>query len=145
MFGLFLTGSVTSFVMMFIAPLSLYSRWASIPIAILTFISALATTIATVLATVMFVIFRKVATGVGEINLGARIGEQMFAFMWIASAFSIISWIVQCALCCCCTSRRDVKKGKKRGSAAVFVSSGAEPTGEKTNRRRRFGILKSKE
>jgi hypothetical protein len=53
MFGLFLTGACLAFIMMFIVPLSVYSRWASLPIMLLTFFTALVTTVATVIATVM--------------------------------------------------------------------------------------------
>lgn len=45
MFGLFLAGAVVSFVMIFIVPLAVYSRWASLPITIGTFIAALTTTV----------------------------------------------------------------------------------------------------
>lgn len=55
MFGLFLSGACLSFVMIFIVPLSVYSRWASLPITIFTFLAALLTTVASVIATVLFV------------------------------------------------------------------------------------------
>jgi hypothetical protein len=53
MFGLFLTGACLTFVMIFLVPLSVYSRWASLPLMILTFLAALFTTVASVIATVM--------------------------------------------------------------------------------------------
>ena len=53
MFGLFLTGACLTFVMIFFVPLSVYSRWASLPLMIFTFLAALFTTVASVLATVM--------------------------------------------------------------------------------------------
>lgn len=55
MFGLFLSGACLSFVMIFIVPLSVYSRWASFPITIFTFLAALLTTVGSVIATVLFV------------------------------------------------------------------------------------------
>ena len=58
MFGLFLTGACLSFVMIFIVPLAVYSRWASLPIMLFTFFTALVTTVASVLATVMVRAFR---------------------------------------------------------------------------------------
>ncbi len=42
-----------SFIMMFIVPLSVYSRWATFPITIFTFITALLTTVGAVIATVL--------------------------------------------------------------------------------------------
>ena len=55
MFGLFLAGACLSFIVMFIVPLSIYSRWATLPIALATFFAALFTTVAAIIATVMFV------------------------------------------------------------------------------------------
>ena len=110
MFGLFLTATVLSFVLIFIMPLSVFTRWLALPVAILAFLNALFTTVASVLATVMFVIFKNTISGVAELNIGAEIGITMFAFMWVASAMTIFAWLFQMGLCCCCASRRDVKK-----------------------------------
>lgn len=121
MFSLFFVGLCLEFIMLFLSPLSLFSRWAALPIGLFTTIGALATTVATVLATVMFIVFRDIITGVSELNIGARIGVQMFAFMWIATAFALMAALIQVCLCCCCTSRRDVKRGKKRGSEKAYV------------------------
>lgn len=128
MFGLFLTGTVLSFVLIFLMPLSIYTRWLTLPVSILAFLNALFVTVATVLATVMFIIFRNTIGGVGELNIEAEIGTTMFAFMWVASAFSIFAWLIQMGLCCCCASRRDVKKGKKRGSEKAYQLDNVEAT-----------------
>ncbi|KAF2201987.1 hypothetical protein GQ43DRAFT_471281 [Delitschia confertaspora ATCC 74209] len=125
MFGLFLTSNVLSFVLAFITPLSVFSRWASFAIAILVFLNALFCTTASIIATVMFVIFRNVIGSVQELNLSAQIGTKMFAFMWVASAFSIFAWLIQTGLCCCCASRRDVRTGRKRGSEKAYGMDGA--------------------
>ena len=53
MCGLSLAGACLSFVMIFIVPLSVYSRWASLPIMIFTFLAALFTTVAAGIATAM--------------------------------------------------------------------------------------------
>lgn len=45
MFGLFLAGACLTFLMIFIVPLAVYTRWASLPIVIFTFLSALMTTV----------------------------------------------------------------------------------------------------
>jgi hypothetical protein len=120
MFGLFLTGTVLSFVLIFVMPLSVFTRWLALPVAILAFLNALFVTVASVLATVMFIIFRNTISGVAELNIGATIGTTMFAFMWVASAFTIFAWLVQMGLCCCCASRRDVKTGRKRGNEKAY-------------------------
>lgn len=120
MFGLFLTGTVLSFVLIFVMPLSVFTRWLALPVAILAFLNALFVTVASVLATVMFVIFKNTISGVAELNIGAEIGVTMFAFMWVASAFTIFAWLVQMGLCCCCASRRDVKTGRKRGNEKAY-------------------------
>ena len=142
MFGLFLTGACLSAALVFLAPLSVYSRWAAFPIAIFTFLAALFTTTASVTATVMFVIFRNVIGSVAEVNIGASIGNKMFAFMWVASAFSIFAWLIQTGLCCCCASRRDVKTGRKRGNEKAYAMNG---NSEKLTVRRRFGFGKKKQ
>ncbi|ORY09367.1 SUR7/PalI family-domain-containing protein [Clohesyomyces aquaticus] len=148
MFGLFLTSAVLSFVLIFIMPFSIYSRWLTLPIAILTFLNALFCTAASIVATVMFVIFRNVIGSVKEINIKAEIGVTMFAFMWVASAFTIFAWLVQTGLCCCCATRRDVKTGRKRGNEKAYqmqggegvVANGAVGGQEKKGRKRfRFG------
>ncbi|KAI8934085.1 hypothetical protein NX059_008848 [Plenodomus lindquistii] len=126
MFGLFLTGTVLSFVLIFLMPISVYTRWLALPVAIITFLNALFVTAASVIATVMFIIFRNTIGGVAELNISAEIGVTLFAFMWVASAFAIFAWLIQMGLCCCCASRRDVKKGKKRGSEKAYHLGGVE-------------------
>jgi hypothetical protein len=123
MFGLFLTGTCLTFVLIFLMPLSIFTRWLALPVAIFAFLNALVVTVASVIATVMFIIFRNTITGVSELNIGAQIGIKMFVFMWIASAFAIFAWLVQMGLCCCCASRRDVKTGRKRGSEKAYDSA----------------------
>ena len=106
--------------MIFLVPLAVYSRWASLPLMIGTFLAALFTAVASVLATVMFIIMQNAITQVQQLNIGASIGIEMFVFMWIAAGTAILAWIIQLSLCCCCASRRDVKKGKKRGSMKAW-------------------------
>lgn len=126
MFGLFLTGTVLSFALIFLMPISLYTRWLALPTSILAFLNALIVVAASVIATVMFVIFRDTITGVAELNLGASIGVTLFVFMWIASAFCVLAWLVQMGLCCCCASRRDVRSGRKRGSEKAYLGARSE-------------------
>jgi hypothetical protein len=141
MFGLFLTGTVLEFVMIFIVPFAIYSRWASLAIGTFTFIAALCTTVATVVATVLWLIFTKELKSQTELNIGAKIGLKMFVLMWIATAFAILAWLIQMGLCCCCASRRDVKRGKKRGSKKAGIQNEAYST-EKPPKRGIFGRKK---
>jgi cbb3-type cytochrome oxidase subunit 3 len=110
MFGLFLTGACLDFAMIFLVPLALYSKLVSIPVAIFTFLAALVTTVAAVLGTAIFIIFRNAARAQTNLNLGAELGNEMYAFMWIAAAFSIFAFVIQLCLLCCCRSRRKSKK-----------------------------------
>ncbi|MCJ1454972.1 hypothetical protein MMC28_005325 [Mycoblastus sanguinarius] len=82
MFALFLTSACTCFVSIFLTPLSIFTRWATFPIAIFAFLSALTTTAATIIATVMFIIFEKVIhSAEADVNIVPEIGVKMFAFM----------------------------------------------------------------
>jgi hypothetical protein len=120
MFGLFLAGACVNFLMIFIVPLAVYSRWGNLPIAILTFLGALITTAGAIIATVMFIIFQMAVTSATELNIGASIGVEMFIFMWIAAGAAIVAWLVHMGMCCCCASRRDVRTGRKRGSKKAY-------------------------
>ena len=121
MFALFLTAAPLSFLCIFLTPLSTYSRLLTLPIAFLSFLSALTTTAACIIATALFIIFRNVITSQGsDINIQASVGTKMFAFMWTAAAGAIVGWLVQMGMCCCCASRRDVKRGKKVGRRSAY-------------------------
>ena len=125
MFALFLIGACLTFLSIFLTPLSVFSRWNTVPIAILTFLSALFTTAASIIATVMFLIFKNVIKRAeASVNIVATIGIEMFVFMWIASACAIVGWLVMMGECCCCASRRDVKRGRKRGRESAWIRSG---------------------
>ncbi|KAG9675808.1 integral membrane protein-like protein, partial [Aureobasidium melanogenum] len=141
MFGLFLAGACLSFVMIFLNPLAVFSRWLTLFTGIFTFLTALLITVATIIATVMFIIMQNAFTSVTELNIGANLGGKMFAFMWIATAFSIIAWLIQTSLCCCCASRRDVKRGKKIGSKKAWQTE-TPGVSEKESKRGFFGRKK---
>jgi hypothetical protein len=138
MFGFFLTGVCMNFVSIFITPVVLFSRWWSFPIAIWTFISALLTTAATVIATAMFVIFRNVITSQAGLNIGASLGTQMFAFMWVGAAFSIFGFLIHLGLSCCCASKRDVRTGRRRGNKKAYGDGLADEKKMPLGGRRRF-------
>lgn len=147
MFGCFLTGVSMNFVSIFLAPITLYSRWWSLPFAIWTFIATLLTTVATIIGTVMFVIFRNVITSQREINIGATLGNTMFGLMWTGTAFSLFGFAIHLCLSCCCASRRDVRTGRKKGSKHAYGGDGARMSEKKGvgKKRRwpRFGKNKS--
>ena len=144
MFGLFLAGTCLSFVMIFLVPLSVFSRWATFPIAIFTFLAALCTTVGAVVATVLFIIMQNAITSVSQLNIGANVGVEMFVFMWIAAGTSLLALLIQLGQCCCCASRRDVKKGKKRGSKHAWDTETAGVS-EKPRQRGMFGRKKKEE
>ncbi|KAL8706416.1 MAG: hypothetical protein Q9201_000562 [Fulgogasparrea decipioides] len=125
MFGLFLTGACLAVPAILFTPLSIYTRWASLPLTILTFLTALTTTAATIIASVMFIIFKKAIHSATEtVNIQAEIGVKMFVFMWIASGAAILGWLIQFGECCCCASKRDVKTGRRKGSKKAYGASG---------------------
>ncbi|KAF7932743.1 uncharacterized protein EAE98_004042 [Botrytis deweyae] len=133
MFGFFITGVVMSFCNIFLSFFTIYSRWISGFYAIWTFISALLVTTAAIIATVMFIIFRNTVTSQAGLNIGASVGTQMFAFMWIGASCVIIAWVIHVGMCCCGASRRDVKSGRRMGSKKAY-SSGVMPVGMEEKR-----------
>jgi len=124
MFACFLVGTVLTFLCIFICPMgfSKRPRWQhkarriflrQLPVTILAFVAALFTTVATVIATVLFIIFRNTFAGAADFNIEAHIGQEMFAFMWIATGFNLIGLIMQLGTCCgvcCCTGRRKAER-----------------------------------
>lgn len=127
MFSLFLAGSCLSFVMTFAVLTSIYTRWITLLIMLLTLLNAIFVAGASVIATALFIIMRNVLTSNTAVNIGASIGVPMFAFMWTASACAIFAFLIQLALSCCCASRRDVKTGRKRGSEKAYEVKGDFP------------------
>ncbi|KAI9928581.1 hypothetical protein MW887_001795 [Aspergillus wentii] len=146
MFGLFITSAVLTFILIFLSPLAVSSRppqsispdpsvnqtnpvhrrrtfvfLRSFPFLIITFLNALFTIVASVVATVMFLIFRNVFTSDDyNLNIGASIGTRMMAFMWVASAFNLIAFIIQFGSCCasCCRGRKARKQLKAAGAGS---------------------------
>lgn len=115
MFGFFLAGTVLDFVLVFVGPIVMYSRWWSFPFAILSFIAFLMVAAGSVIGTAISVIFKSALTSQPQLNIGVEIGVKMFAFMWIATAFSLVAFLIHAGLGCCCTSRRDLRTGRKGG------------------------------
>ncbi|PPJ50146.1 hypothetical protein CBER1_04849 [Cercospora berteroae] len=138
MFGLFLTGLVLDFIVIFLLPLSVFTRWLSLPLSIITFVAALLTTAAAIIATVMFIIMQNAITSATELNIRASIGTQMFVFMWIASTASVLAFAIQLGMCCCCASRRDVRTGRRMGSKKAWTTTRSDGAVEETSEKKRL-------
>jgi chromate transport protein ChrA len=116
MFVCFFATTFTSFLLIFLCPLAVYSKLTSIPIAIFSLISALMTTIGTIIATAMWSIFKKeIASYQSEINIVPTVGRKMYVFIWIATGCSLLAAVGQIGMLCCGTSRRDIKSGRRVG------------------------------
>ncbi|CAI7673607.1 unnamed protein product [Penicillium pancosmium] len=90
----------------------------SLPMLFFAFFTALVTIVASAVATVMFEIFSTVFTNADpSLNIHAHVGTQMLVFMWIASGFSLIAFIVQFGSCCasCCGGHKARKQLKSQG------------------------------
>ncbi|KAL4809711.1 SUR7/PalI family-domain-containing protein [Aspergillus unguis] len=154
MFGLFLTSTVLTFVLIFLSPLAVSSRppqtispdasvnrahpahrrrtfifLRAFPFAIITFLTALFTIVAAVIATVMFIIFKNVFTSgdAFDLNISAKLGSQMLAFMWIACAFNLFGFIVELGSCCaaCCGGRKARKQLKHHPEGSTGTATGS--------------------
>lgn len=120
MFCFFLAGVCMNWVSIFIAPITLYSRWWSLPFSVWTFLAAFFTTVATIIVTAMSLIFVKVSTSQPDLNISADIGKTFFAFMWIASSFSILGLLIHLCLSCCFASRRDIVSGRRDPKESIY-------------------------
>jgi hypothetical protein len=128
MFGCFLAGVCMNFVSIFLVTVVLYSRWWSLLITMWIFVAALLTTAAAIIGTAMSIIFKSVLTSQPGLNIGASIGTDMFAFMWIGAAFSILGFAVHLSMTCCCASSGDVITGRRKGRLSDY---GDATSGEK--------------
>lgn len=168
MFSLFLAGTVLSFLAIFITPWGTSSRppqtiteksdpngpvqphrrrtfilLRSFPMVLLTFVTALCTIVASVVATVMFTIFRNVFLENGvDLNIQAELGVRMMAFMWIASGFTLLGFIVQLASCCCacCGGRRARRQSRRQDVPDDKTNDSSSSSSSAV--RRRFGWRK---
>ncbi|EXJ79158.1 hypothetical protein A1O3_08659 [Capronia epimyces CBS 606.96] len=127
MFACFLVGTVLTFLCVFLAPLgfSKHPRWEhrtrrvflrQLPIAVLAFVALLFTAAGALIATIMFIIFHDKFSGAADLNIQARLGKPMLAFMWIATGMDLIGFLMQIGTCCgvcCCTGRRKAMRRNK--------------------------------
>ncbi|KAK0638754.1 SUR7/PalI family-domain-containing protein [Cercophora newfieldiana] len=114
MFGFFLTGAVLTFVLIFLSPLAIRSRWWSMPLSIAAFIANVLVGAATIIGSVISFAFKFAATAQSDLNIHAYVGVRMFVFMWLAAGFALYSFLVHAGMGCCCASRRDMRGGGRR-------------------------------
>ncbi len=156
MFVCYLVGTCLTFLCIFLVPMG-YSkrpRWQhkakriflrQVPVTILSFVALLFTGAASAVATVMFVIFRNTFSGAANFNIEAHLGVPMFAFMWIATGFNFVGFLMQVGTCCgvcCCTGRR--KAERKSQMSQTKTTSTVKPVGS-WDGQGRFGFRQTKE
>ncbi|KAK4236676.1 SUR7/PalI family-domain-containing protein [Achaetomium macrosporum] len=113
MFGFFLTAAVLGFLLAFLSPLAVRSRWWSLPLAVASFLEMMLVLAASIVGTAISFAFKYAAEAQSELNIHAEVGVKMFVFMWIATGFSIWGFAVHSGMGCCCTSRRDLRIGRR--------------------------------
>ncbi|OBT73704.1 hypothetical protein VF21_06187 [Pseudogymnoascus sp. 05NY08] len=133
MFILFLLGLLLTFLSLLLSPLSLLrsphfsprerSCWVGFGLGLISFFAAFCTIVASVVGTVMFTIMRNVLRSQPMLNIGAVLGVQMLAFMWVASGAVLFAFVLQVRCCCCC---RNGRKEKKRARRREREMSGGE-------------------
>jgi hypothetical protein len=168
MFGLFLVGTILSFLAIFITPWATSARppqsistdpqvnetlhphrrptfilLRSLPMVLFTFVTALCTIVASVVATVMFSIFSHVfMNSEADLNIKAYLGTRMLAFMWIASGLTLIGFILQVSSCCCaCCGGRKARR-QLRHQANIDEKHHGSNSSEGSAVKRRFGWRK---
>src|SRR5690606_13597601 len=104
MFGFFLTAAVLAFLLIFLSPLAVSSRWWSLPLAVVSFLEMMLVLAASIVGTAISVAFKYAAEAQSELNIRAEVGVKMFVFMWLATGFSIWAFAVHSGMGCCCTS-----------------------------------------
>ncbi|KAI1821369.1 SUR7/PalI family-domain-containing protein [Xylaria intraflava] len=123
MFGFFLGGIILNGILLVISPIVLYSRWWSLPVGIISSLSALVIVVAAILGTVIAYVFQAALSSQPELGVSASIGTRMLVFEWTAAAFTLLAFFIHAGLGCCCTSRRDMRTGRnKKGGNAQQVS-----------------------
>ncbi|RYO89325.1 hypothetical protein DL766_005165 [Monosporascus sp. MC13-8B] len=113
MFGFFLASAALNFILMLAAPIVVYSRIWSGPFSILAFISTILVLVASSLGTAMSFAFKFAMDSQPDLNVNVEVGMKMLGFMWVATGFTLLAFVIHAGLCCCCTSRRDIKTGRR--------------------------------
>ncbi|RYP46767.1 hypothetical protein DL768_007056 [Monosporascus sp. mg162] len=113
MFGFFLSSAALNFILMVAAPVVVYSRIWSGPFSILALISTILVLVASCLGTAMSFVFQFAMNSQPDLNVHVEVGMKMLGFMWVATGFTLLAFVIHAGLCCCCTSRRDIKTGRR--------------------------------
>ncbi len=124
MFGFFIFGTVLNFLLMVASPVVLRSRWWSLPVATAACVAAIVVTAASVIATVISLAFKYAATSQSALNTRADVGVKMFVFMWLASGFTGLAFVLHSSLGCCAASERDIRTGRRHVREKPAASSG---------------------
>ncbi|KAI0152777.1 SUR7/PalI family-domain-containing protein [Xylariaceae sp. FL1272] len=123
MFGFFLVALILDFILIFLSPIVLFSRWWSLPMAILSFLAAALAIIAAGLGTAVSFVFKYALSSQPDLGVTASVGTKMLAFEWIAAGFTLLAFFIHAGLSCCCTSRRDLRTGRKGGKNLQHAES----------------------
>ncbi|KAI0472896.1 SUR7/PalI family-domain-containing protein [Xylariaceae sp. FL0804] len=115
MFGFFITGLLLDVILMLVTPIVALSRWWSLPLSLISFLALLLVGVASILGTAMSLVFKYALTSQSDLNVGVDVGLKMFVFMWIATGFNLLAFLIHAGMGCCCTSRRDLRTGRKGG------------------------------
>ena len=141
MFGFFLAACVLTFVLVLLSPLVLWSRWYSLPFALISLIDAILIVAASVIGTIISWVFKYAAESQSALNIRSSVGLRMMVFVWIASGFALLAFVIHAGLGCCCASKRDIATGRRpvRGDSArtrksvretMTVGTGTDDSGE---------------
>ncbi|KAK3945888.1 SUR7/PalI family-domain-containing protein [Diplogelasinospora grovesii] len=113
MFGFFLTATILNFVLIFVSLMATRSRWWSLFLSLTALTSSILVTSASIVGSVISFVFKYASEAQSDLNIHAYVGTKMFVFMWLASGFSLCSFIVHSGMGCCCVSERDIKTGRR--------------------------------
>jgi hypothetical protein len=94
MFGFFITGAVIAFIMAFLSPMAVQTRWWSLGLAIVAFITGFIVGAAAIIGSVISIAFKVAVTAQSDLNIKSEVGVRMFVFMWIAAGCCLYSFLV---------------------------------------------------
>ncbi|KFH44763.1 SUR7 family protein-like protein [Hapsidospora chrysogenum ATCC 11550] len=131
MYAFFMSGTVVNLVLMLLSPLAMRSRWFSLGISILAAISTVLVAVASIIATAISVAIKIALSAQDEVDVRAEIGVKMFVFMWLATIFTTLAFMLHAAMGCCCKPERKAASSG-HGESTVEVSE--------TNKTRSHGL-----
>ncbi|EPE05000.1 integral membrane protein [Ophiostoma piceae UAMH 11346] len=131
MFGLYLVGAVLAVVLLLVSPFVLFSRWFSLPVAVLAGATAAPLLLASSIATFLAVAYRVVASSITQLHVVVTMGPVMFVMVWAAAGLAAATFLAHAILGCCATSVRDIETGYRphvRLPPNSEAGNGAKPT-----------------